>query len=454
VHASNVITRLVGWTASVFYRLEQTGGPLPSGPVLVVANHPNSLLDPLIVFRVAGRTTRPLAKAPLFDQMFVGTMLRGLGGLPVYRRQDDAEQMHRNEDTFRRAIAALQGGDAVQIYPEGTSHSEPGLVPLRTGAARIALGAEADREWTLGLQLVPVGLTYRRKSFFRGRALAVIGDAFDLHPYRGLYDADPSQAVRVLTDEIARRLQTVTLNLTRSEDQELVETAEALYTRVKGIAGWREREPLADRLPRLQEFARGLAWVRANDAPRYERLAAEVRRYARRLQLLGVSDADVPPKYAAPSVLRYLIREAPLVIVGVPLAAAGAILWYPPYLAPRIAVRMIGPEHEAVATYKLATAFFVMPLWCVLCAILAWRLGGPPAGVATAIALPALGLFALAWREHWARMREDVRLFFRVLRHPRQRDRLAAQRNALAREFDEILQQMRAPTELAAGPRA
>ncbi|MGH7552875.1 MAG: 1-acyl-sn-glycerol-3-phosphate acyltransferase [Longimicrobiales bacterium] len=450
MHASNFITRLVGWTASIFYQLERAGGPIPGGPVLVVANHPNSLLDPLIVFRVAGRPTRPLAKAPLFDQMFVGTMLRGLGGLPVYRRQDDAEQMHRNEDTFRLAIAALRAGDAVQIYPEGTSHSEPGLVPLRTGAARIALGAEADSEWSLGLQIVPVGLTYRRKNLFRGRALAVIGEAFDVDPFRDVYDSDSAQAVRALTDEIARRLQTVTLNLTRSEDQELVETAEALYTRVKGIAGWREREPLADRLPRLQEFARGLAWVRAHDAPRYERLAAEVRRYARRLQLFGASDAEVPPKYAAPSVLRYLIREAPLVILGVPLAAAAAILWYPPYLAPRIAVRMIRPEHEAVATYKLATAFFVMPLWCALCAFLAWRVAGPVAGVVTASAVPALGFFALAWRERWARVREDVRLFFRVLRHPRKRDRLAAQRNALAREFDEILKHMRAPPELAA----
>ena len=66
-------------------------------------------------------------------------MLRALGGLPVYRKQDDPAQMHRNDETFRRAIDALKDGDAVQIFPEGRSHSEPGLVELRTGAARIAL---------------------------------------------------------------------------------------------------------------------------------------------------------------------------------------------------------------------------------------------------------------------------------------------------------------------------
>src|SRR5688500_17385051 len=155
---TSIVARVVGWTAGVFYQVEKVGGPLPDGPVLVTANHPNSLLDPLLVFHTTGRPARPLAKAPLFEQVFVGSMLRALGGLPIYRKQDDASQMHRNDDTFRRAIDALVQGDAVQIFPEGISHSEPSMVPLRTGAARIALGAEAAADWKLGLAIVPVGI--------------------------------------------------------------------------------------------------------------------------------------------------------------------------------------------------------------------------------------------------------------------------------------------------------
>lgn len=440
--ATNFITRLVGWTASVFYRLESEGGPIPDGPVLVVANHPNSLLDPLLVFHAAGRPTRPLAKAPLFDQMFVGMLLRALGGLPVYRRQDDPQQMHRNDETFRRAIDALKSGDAVQIYPEGISHSQPGLVPLRTGAARIALGAEAESDWSLGLRIAPVGITYRRKAFFRGTALALIGEPFDLSSYRDAYAADSAEAVRSLTEEIARQLQKLTLDLTRTDDQALIETADVLYARVKGWSGWREREAMSQRLPRLQQFARGLAWLRANDAPRYERLARDVRRYARRLDVLGAADADVPPGYAAGTVLRYVMREGPLLVLGVPLAAAGSVLWYPAYLAPRLAVRVIRPENETIATYKLATGFFAMPLWLLLCAFLAWRAFGVLAAVTLLAALPLLGFFALAWRERWARVRDDARLFLRVLRHPQRRDRLAAQRAAIAQEFDLVLAEM------------
>ena len=105
-----LITTLVGWAVAIFYDVERTGPALVDGPVLGAANHPNALVDPLVIFHTAGRATRPLAKAPLFEQALVGTVLKGLGGLPVYRKQDDPGLMHMNDRTFDAAIAALAGG--------------------------------------------------------------------------------------------------------------------------------------------------------------------------------------------------------------------------------------------------------------------------------------------------------------------------------------------------------
>jgi 1-acyl-sn-glycerol-3-phosphate acyltransferase len=434
----SLAARTFGWTASVFYRVETTGGPLPDGPVLVTANHPNALLDPLLIFHSAGRLARPMAKAPLFEQVLVGTMLRALGGLPVYRKQDDPAQMHRNDETFRRAIDALRLGDAVQIFPEGRSHSEPALVPLRTGAARIALGAEQQSDWQLGLNIVPVGITYRRKSLFRGRALVMIGEPFQILDLRAQFERDEQECVRLLTARIAEHIQSVTLNLATSQDQELIETAEALYVREKGVSRPRERDELQERLPRLMQFAHGLAWLRAHDPVRHTRLAGAVRRYLRVSRLLGAREGDVPGRYQPASVLLYAVRETAFLTLAALPAALGTLLWYLPYQLPRLITRRMPIEFESIATFKLSIGFFVFPLALALYAFFAWKLAGPVAAAAIALILPLLGMVTLAWHERWGRVHEDVRLFLRVLSRRRAADRLALYRQSLTREFDAI----------------
>lgn len=437
---TSIITRLLGWTVAVFQTIERSGGPIPTGPVLVVANHPNSLLDPLVIFRVAGRPTRPLAKAPLFEQRVVGSLLRALGGLPVYRAVDDPAQMHRNEDTFRGAISALCAGDAVQIYPEGRSHSEPSLAQLRTGAARIALGAEAASDWQLGLQIVPVGLTFFRKSLFRGQALALIGEPFTIHAFRDHFETDAVAAARQLTDLIASRLAGVTVNTQEPGDIELIDTAERLYAREKGSTGWRERDPLSARVPRLQAFARGLAWLRQTDPQHFRGLAAAVRRYRRRAQLLGATDADVPPRYSPTEVAAYVVVQGLVLLLLAPLALVGTVLWYPTYFAPRITLRLVRPEHEAIATYKLATGFVMVPA-TVLAAVAVGAILAGAAGALTAlVAAPALGLVAMAWHDRRQRASQDAWLFLRVITRREHQQRQARERNRLAAEFDDLVE--------------
>ncbi|HEX6694476.1 MAG TPA: 1-acyl-sn-glycerol-3-phosphate acyltransferase [Longimicrobiales bacterium] len=434
----HIITGAAGRAAGIFQPVEREGPPIPDGPVLVVANHPNSLLDPLIIFRVAGRPTRPLAKAPLFEQAFIGTLLRGLGGLPVFRPKDDPSLTHRNDETFAAAIAALHAGDAVQIYPEGQSHSEPSMTPLRTGAARIALRAEAERDWTLGLRIVPIGLTYARKTQFRGRTLARVGAPITIAHYRDAYEADPQAAVRALTADIAAALESVTLNFTAQEDADLVDVAERLYSRETGQARWRERDPLRERLPRMQAFARGLAWLRAHDPERHKRLARDVRRYGRYTRLFGAAEGDVPPSYRFWPTLRYVLVETAVLLLGLPLGVIGSILWYPAWIAPKYSLKLIRPGHDAIATYKLATGFVAVPATLLLVFVITARLADLRWAAAAAAIAVALGFVTIAWRERWQRVRADSLLFLRVLTRSRERALLAEQRAALVAEFESI----------------
>jgi len=434
---SRIITRLVGWAVAVFFDVERTGPTVPGGPVLVAANHTNALIDPLLIFHTAGRATRPLAKAPLFEHAVMGTVLKGLGGLPVYRRQDDPAQMHLNDRTFDAAIEALQAGGAVQIYPEGRSHSEPSLAPLRTGAARIALMAEERSGWTLGLVIQPVGLTFVRKHLFRGRAVAAYGEPVTVADFRPRHEADARAAARALTEVVRERLEALTLNFERPEDRALVDVAERLYAHEKGLARTGAREPFAARLPRLRGFAAGLRRLRVDDPSRAEALRMAVSRYERLVAVYGVTEGDLPSRYRPLAVAAYGVRQLTLLGFAMPVAAIGALFWATPYQLPRIVSRRFRAKLDQVATYTLSIGLLAFPAWLALCttAVWIWRW---QAGVAVLALGPLVGLATIAWHDRQSRVREDVRVFLRAARRSQSRDRLAELRRSLVAEFDAI----------------
>jgi hypothetical protein len=365
-----------------------------------------------------------------------------MGGLPVYRKQDTPDQMHRNRGTFDAAIRALAQGDALQIYPEGLSHSQASLAGLRTGTARIALQAEEQADWVMGLEILPVGLTYTRKTFFRGHVVASIGNPISVRKWMEEFRSDERTAARRLTEEVRAGLEEVTLNAESVRERELIEVAERVYAREMGLARWRERETLGTRLPRLQRFARGAAWLRTEKPEVYRTLARRIRAYERAAGILGAGEAGVPPAYQLGATLRFALLEGGILLFEAPFAAIGFLVWVPVYLGSKPIVRRIRPAYEALSTYKLSIsgilALFTLTGWTAL----AWWIGGWKWGFGIGIILVPLGLLTIAWHERWARVEEDVRLFFRVAFRKDRRESLARMRRELVEEFDRIGQEL------------
>jgi 1-acyl-sn-glycerol-3-phosphate acyltransferase len=136
--------------------------------VIFVLNHPSGLIDPAFLLCLAPRRVAFLAKAPLFRMPVIAMLCRAFEAIPVHRRQETGADPVANRATFETARAVLASGGAIALFPEGASHSEPKLRPLKTGAARIALGAAAGLTGP-PIQIVPAGLYYRAKRTFRRR---------------------------------------------------------------------------------------------------------------------------------------------------------------------------------------------------------------------------------------------------------------------------------------------
>ena len=420
------------FATKVYYRFAVVGGDVPTtGPVLLVANHPNSLLDPAMVAAAARRPVRFLAKSSLFTHPAVGWLVRGAGAIPVYRQQDDPTQMRRNLEMFRAVHTALASGAAVGIFPEGISHSHPAIAPLKTGAARIALGAATLTG--APFPIVPMGLVVRDKGTFRSAALAIIGApvAWDDLALAGI---DGSDAVRELTARIDTAIREVTVNLEQWEDAPLVECAEAIHAAELGAAS-----DHLTRHERVRDTARLLLILRNSGDPRWEPLAADVRAHDRALTALGLRPADLGEPPRARAALRWTIRRLPLMAAAASgLAAVGVVVFWVPYRLTDVLAKLGKPNPDTLSTHKVLAGALLFPIWIVLCALLVGVWGGPGWGIVALLLLPVLAFATLAITERWQDSRDDVRRFLLLRSRDEVLAELRASQRALALRLEEV----------------
>jgi len=391
------------------------------GPVVFVANHPNGLLDPLLVRVMTGRQARFLAKSTLFGNPAGRLAMDSFGSIPIYRAKESAgKNAARNEESFARCRAALADGEALALFPEGVSHSDPQMRPLKTGAARIAL---SSAEGAPGLQVLPLGLFYERKVLFRSRVLLVVGEPRPIAPLLPAYRSDERATVDALTDDIRARLDEVVL---QAESRELL-------TGIARVAAWSAEageDDLTVQHRRTRELLAAYARVQARDPARVEAIASAARGYARTLQRLGVKDpwaleVEMVSARAAVTTLLKLLLCAPFAVIG---AVMG---WIPYRLAGQVAGR-VTREEDVLGTVKMiAGALFLFVAWSAE-AIAAGVHWGAVWSVPVFLLGVGSGYASLRFGELAGETAEAVRhLAWRLFRRDTAR-RLAGRRRALA----------------------
>ncbi len=392
------------------------------GACLFVLNHPNALVDPAFLLCFAPRRVSFLAKSPLFRMPVIGFFVRALDSIPVYRKQDETgDTAALNRRTFERAAELLRRGGTIAICPEGASHSEPYLLPLKSGAARIALGAVSIRDEgdgaaaPLDLKIVPAGLYYTAKATFRSGALLYFGEPIPVEP-AGL-DPDgepPREAVRALSDRVAESMRSLTLNADRHEALAMVARAERIFSAADDEE---EGTSLERELLRRRRFVEAYAYHRHHSAERLELLERRVSAYEEELRQAGLEDSRQlsPSTVADYARVRKLLVRVVVFLLLLPAALAGAALHYPAYkLAGILATRFARQYDDVLSTFKIAAALLLFPLMWGALGFVLYGLAGWWGVLAAFTLAPAAGYVALRTREEVGRFAAGTRaaLFF------------------------------------------
>jgi 1-acyl-sn-glycerol-3-phosphate acyltransferase len=198
-------------------------------PVLFVANHQSAFMDPIVLSIYSRRSMYFLARGESFKNKVGAWFFSKLHMIPIYRKEETPELAHKNDEVFSKCYNHFQNDGALLIFPEGSSKTEPRLRKIKTGAARIALGAEAEFNFTLGLTIIPVGINYSNPHMFRSGLHVNFGEPISLSDFENDFKSDSFSASKKLTKLIEERIEERVLIVDKEEDEKLVSQVEEVY---------------------------------------------------------------------------------------------------------------------------------------------------------------------------------------------------------------------------------
>lgn len=412
--AYHILRFLLRITNRFYFKTLQVKGAenIPKeGPVFFVANHPSTFMDPIVIATITNRTLFFLGKGVLFQNKLLKWLLPKFNVIPIFRSDESPDQMHKNKDVFLQCYKHLANKGAILIFPEGISLTERKIKQIKTGAARICLGAEAMYDFSLNIKIVTVGLNFSNPHKFQSDLFVSIDKPINVSDYYDLYKQDSFKAVHALTDEIRKRIETHVVAIQDADVDKLVANIELIY----------KAQLLRDlgHSPKIKEhdfnttkaISDSVHYFLEVEPERVERLKNKMETYLYDLDRLALTD----------NVIKGLRKNRPFfnaiksffyLILGFPVFVYGFLNNFLPFRIPYWSAHAISkrPEFHGAIAFSIGTltflVFYTLQIYFLYDYIQDWRIV-----LTYGLSLPVSGLFAFYYFKRFMTIRANWKIF-------------------------------------------
>ena len=379
------------------------------GPVIFVSNHPNTMMDPLVLGISCKRDLHILAKSTLFSNSIKKYFLNRLKLVPVYRNQDNPDGMLKNKDTFEKGFDILKNKDAFLIFPEGVSTGDRILEKIKTGAARIGFGAETKNNFQLGVKIVPVGLSYSDAIKFRSDVFVRFGKPIVLGGYKESFMADEKQTINNVTDEIEIALNKLTTNVSELEITDLVECLELIYKKELILEMGLKLESKDDDFSVTKGLINAVEWYQEKYPEKVNHFRLMVARYMDRLDRLNIHESFLGPGGRELTLLNRL-KALGFLVLGFPIFLWGLLHNYLPYKFPRWITGKMKTFKSQIAPVKMLAGIPVFILYyMIILSCVQWYFGVTAITVLWGLSIIPSGNFVLTYLDGLNGYRQHLR---------------------------------------------
>ncbi len=326
--------------------------------MIVVANHPNTLMDAWVIGMACNQPIYYMAKATLFDSSFKLKLLRSLNMIPINRKGEGKIKGVDNEDSLSECYKVLAKGKTLVIFPEGTSYKERILRKLKTGTARIALETEKRNNWNLDLQIVAVGLNYSQQERFRSDILIDIDKPRSVLEYKEEYERKPREASQRLTSSIRKRLENVLVTV-ESQDEELL--VEQIY-KVMNTKYVGSEKGVNKEVKEMKEITRRLDEIKILQPWLLEEIKTKIKSINWKLDKMHIRTDFLDKRFRSSAFFRQMMISVLFVLIALPMAIFGVIHNLFQYLFADWLVPKISTDIEYFAPLAILVGIVLYPV--------------------------------------------------------------------------------------------
>ncbi len=372
--------------ARLFFRrwtiLGRQDFPKGKTPVILVSNHQNALMDPLLSCVAAPKQLHFLTRADVFKNKFFRKIVLAMNMMPVYRQHDKVDDMGgKNQETFATAVARLENGAAIGIYPEGNHGNQKHLRPLKKGLVRLIEIAANSSDQLQTVQLLPVGIDYTEYDDARSGLTVNFGKPFNVNAEL-FSNEDAPIRYRKAMEKVREHLSEVMIDHSK-ENYELLRAAEHLLIYDRGHDNW--NQTLAD-LAALRD------WFKREDVSRISEMAETLKQELDESQVRFVDVLNAHRNVQTP-VLGF--------ILFLPFALPAIVFHFPLWKLVLKLTKKIVVDPVFISTFKLILSFVLFPMAWLIAVVIASFFFSFSQTLIGLLGLIISGIFALKTVDFW-----------------------------------------------------
>ena len=382
-----------------------------SSPTIIIANHPASFLDAMVLAVFLGRPLHFYVRGDIFSHPLARWVLSRLHMIPIYSIEHGLNNLAKNKNTFDRGQQLLNDGNMLLIFPEGFSRFSKELAPFKKGAARVALQTAFDHQFKGALIIQTVSINYSFHGF-RSILNIRVGESMEISGYKESYLSTPNHAIAALNKDMMNLFEKNVIHIKQGNRTSFVERLGMLM-----LSNERNGEIYFARFRQLCEYVSSL------NEDDFNSKKDNLNTYEEILKKSALTN-DAMQNEKAFSLLKYL-----LLFISFPLFLIGFMLWHIIYIvSKKIADNTVTREdfYTSVFCGVLGVLGFI---WWIAISCIALSLDIFPVFV-IAFLSPFMYMLSLYWMEAWKKMLTFFRMKRLIKREKKEYDNLLS-----AREF-------------------